>query len=148
MRGILIAAAALSLGACQKAEAPAAEESAPTEAAAPVAVQSPDAGTYDVTNPDGTTGSSTLNADGTYKAWAGLPQPSGFPKEAGGLELSGNQLTFRSSDDGLMCRNQSGTYEVVAWSSDELEFALVTDECEGRKGNPNGAWEHVAETDE
>jgi len=66
MRGILIAAAALSLGACQKAEAPAAEESAPTEAAAPVAVQSPDAGTYDVTNPDGTTGSSTLNADGTY----------------------------------------------------------------------------------
>lgn len=89
-----------------------------------------------------------LNADGTYKAWAGLPQPGGFPKEAGGLELSGNQLTFRSSDDGLMCRNQSGTYEVVAWSSDELEFALVTDECEGRKGNPNGAWEHVAETDE
>ena len=67
MRVILIAAAALSLGACQKAEAPAAEESAPTEAAAaPAAVQSPDAGTYDGTNPDGTTGSSTLNADGTY----------------------------------------------------------------------------------
>ena len=66
MRGILIAAAALSLAACQKAEAPAAEENAPSEAAAPAAVQSPDAGTYDITNPDGTTGSSTLNADGTY----------------------------------------------------------------------------------
>ena len=66
MRGILIAAAALSLGACQKVEVPAAEEGAPSEAAAPAAVQSPDAGTYDITNPDGTTGSSTLNADGTY----------------------------------------------------------------------------------
>ena len=81
--------------------------------------------------------SSEVNANGTYKAWSGRPQPGGFAKEAGTLELNGTQLTFHSGDDGLLCRNQSGTYEVIAWNSDEFELALVADDCTSREEVPS-----------
>jgi hypothetical protein len=68
MRKFALLAGIALLAACQqKAEAPAAEDTGSAAAAAPAAVQSPDAGTYDVVNPDGTKGVSVLNADGTYE---------------------------------------------------------------------------------
>jgi hypothetical protein len=89
-----------------------------------------------------------VDVDGVYKVWNGLPRPGGFPKEAGHLELDGALLTFHSTDEGLLCRNQSGTYEVTEWSRDEFYYALVEDECPGRReGNASGRWERVSETD-
>ena len=90
-----------------------------------------------------------VDVDGAYKMWNGLPQPGSFPKEAGYLELDGDLLTFRTTDEGLLCRNQSGTYKVTAWSRDEFHYTLVEDECPGRReGNASGRWERVPETDE
>ena len=46
---------------------PAASDSAmAADTASVAAVETPTAGTYDVTNPDGSKGTTTLNADGTY----------------------------------------------------------------------------------
>ena len=69
MKKFVIAAGFALLAACGTKEAapadPAASETAAaTTAAAPA--PSPTAGSYDVTNPDGTKGVTTLMADGTY----------------------------------------------------------------------------------
>jgi hypothetical protein len=90
-----------------------------------------------------------VDVDGAYKVWNGLPQPGSFPKEAGYLELDGDLLTFHTTDEGLLCRNQSGTYKVTAWSRDEFHYTLVEDECAlRREQNTSGKWERVSETDE
>jgi hypothetical protein len=89
-----------------------------------------------------------VNPDGTYTTWSGLPQPGGFPKEAGYLELDGKLLTIHSGEDGLLCRNQNGTYEVTAWNSDEYQLALVADECpQRREGGAMGTRRRVAGAD-
>jgi CubicO group peptidase (beta-lactamase class C family)/acetyl esterase/lipase len=89
---------------------------------------------------------SEIFADGTYKAWNGRPQPGGFPKEAGTIELDGTLLTFHSGDGGLMCRSQSGTYEVVAWSGEEFDSNLVQDECVPRSEGAMGVYRRLTET--
>lgn len=66
MRLFLIASAVFALGACQKAEAPPAEEAASTEAAAPTVANGSGPGTYTATSADGTVTTTVINADGTY----------------------------------------------------------------------------------
>lgn len=66
MRVILIAAAALSLGACQKAEVAGSE---PEDAATAVATEAAApslAGTYEEKGPDGKTLTTVIKEDGTY----------------------------------------------------------------------------------
>jgi hypothetical protein len=64
MRLILIATAAIALGACQKAEAPPTEEAAPTAAAAPTSQVQP--GTFEATMKDGSKETTVIAEDGTY----------------------------------------------------------------------------------
>ncbi|MFM5953054.1 MAG: hypothetical protein ACKOPE_01945 [Novosphingobium sp.] len=70
MRNLAVIAGIAMLAACggQKTATPepTASEAAEAVATDAAAVQTPAAGTYDVVAPDGTKGTSTLNADGTY----------------------------------------------------------------------------------
>ena len=71
MKKLILLAGIATLCACSSQE-PAAEETAAAEApaaevaAAPAAAETPAAGSYDVTNPDGSKGITTLMADGSY----------------------------------------------------------------------------------
>lgn len=151
----LVLPAALILGACRPVAAPAADTNDAAEAATRAATEAEGPEPEEAKAPPELTFetlaglweigciSYEFNADGTYKAWSGRPQPGGFPKEAGSLELNGTQLTFHSGDDGLLCRNQSGTYEVIAWNNDQLELEMVADECEARKQGGIGTLRRV-----
>lgn len=151
---LLLLVLAMVLGACQMitptaldeapAPVPADTESEPSAPAAELTLETL-AGLWQ----QGSWFSLEVDVDGAYKVWNGPPQPGGFPKEAGTLELDGDLLTFHTTDKGLMCRNQSGTYKVTEWSRDEFYYTLVEDECAGRReANASGRWERVAETDE
>lgn len=93
MRSLLIVTAIFALGACQKAEAPPAEEAAPTEAGAPAAAGGGTPGTYDVTRADGTKFVSTLNADGTFQ------RDFGDRVEKGTWVAKGDQTCFDLEGD-------------------------------------------------
>lgn len=66
MRKIAIAASLIVLAACSKSEAPAPAPSSEAASEAAMAAPTPTAGSYDVTAPDGSKGTTVLNADGTY----------------------------------------------------------------------------------
>jgi hypothetical protein len=149
---ILLLVLAMVLGACQMvtptalpeapAAAPAGTEGEPSAPAAELTLETL-AGLWQ----QGSWISLEVDVDGAYKVWNGPPKPGGFPKEAGHLELDGALLTFHTTDEGLLCRNQNGTYEVTEWSRDEFYYTLVEDECPGRReANANGRWERVPET--
>ncbi|MGH6786221.1 MAG: hypothetical protein ACREBO_05280 [Novosphingobium sp.] len=91
----LLAGIALLAACSQKpAEEPAAiDTAAATEAAA---APTPTAGTYEVTNPDGTTGTTVLNADGTY-----------VDTDAAGKEVKGAWVV----KDGKTCFTPEGQAE-------------------------------------
>ena len=85
-----------------------------------------------------------VNADGTYRTWNGPPIPGGFPKEAGRLELDDTLIISHPTDEGLLCRGETSIYEVIAWSEDEFELALVEDDCPMRAGGPVGHYYRIA----
>lgn len=68
MRYFAIAASLVLLAGCNaKTDTPDGSGTSDAAAATPVAAPSPTPGAYDVTNPDGSKGGTTLKADGTYE---------------------------------------------------------------------------------
>ncbi|WP_422061428.1 hypothetical protein [Sphingopyxis sp.] len=106
MKKFVLIAALAALAACsQKAEESKETAAAPAEAAAPAPAAATDSGTqpgtYDVKMADGTTASTTINADGTY-----------VDTDAKGKEIKGQYATH----DGKDCFDPDGDEMGMCWA--------------------------------
>lgn len=108
MRMLVIAATSVALAACNQSEpAPEATTEAAPAAPAPMATvaNGSPAGTYEVTNPDGTVMTAMLNADGTYSD----TDANGQVVEEGTWAVTGGKTCFTPSTEGAkpMCYTET-----------------------------------------
>ncbi|MEL7123545.1 MAG: hypothetical protein AAFO07_29150 [Bacteroidota bacterium] len=88
-----------------------------------------------ITNPDGNTMTLhlTFNADNTYGVDFFV---NGTAEEIGKYSVSNGALTMTASNEGGGCMDKKGVYKLTA-DAKTLTMALVSDECEVRKGSMN-----------
>lgn len=105
MKRLIIIAAVAALSACgERAEEAAAPAETTAAEAAPAMTAAEAAGSYDVKYPDGTTGVTTINADGSFVGTDGK-----------GVETKG----MWAMKDGKSCFDPEGDAPEVCWIDDE-----------------------------
>lgn len=121
MKKWIALASVAALAACQQAEAPA-EEEAMEEAAAPAANEGP--GTFEVTYADGSVGTVTTTAEGTFTATLGDQSGTGTVAEVDG------KLCFDPEGDDpeqpTRCWTNSEPGEDGSWTSTSDDGETVT----------------------
>lgn len=123
MKKLVLLAAIAALSACsQKAEESKETAAAPAEAAAPAAAadSATAPGTYDVKMADGTMGTTTINADGTY-----------VDTDAKGKEIKGQFAVH----DGKDCFDPEGDEPGMCWSltKPEADGSFIATADDGTK---------------
>lgn len=111
MKKLIVCAGALALAACNNAEAPATEEVAEVEA--PVATTTMEAGTYEVTLPDGTKGTTRIDADGSYADM----NPDGTENATGSWTGADGQTCFTPTDGTEACWTNGPMGEDGSWTA-------------------------------
>ncbi|MFZ1742480.1 MAG: hypothetical protein WAT93_06475 [Pontixanthobacter sp.] len=122
MKKLFVIAGVVALAACSKAEAPVEADKTETAAAVAPAEESM-AGTYDVTNADGTTGSTTVDADGNY-----VDMVDGKETARGTIKVTKGQTCFNSSEKGSApeCWTDGEPAADGSWVSTSDEGVKVT----------------------
>lgn len=120
MKKLIICAGALALAACNSAEAPEAEEAAAQVEAPAMATLA--AGMYEVTLPDGSTGRTQINADGTY---ADINE-DGSEGTKGAWTQGDGQTCFTPTDGEQACWTDSPVAADGSWTATGPQGETVT----------------------